>query len=226
MKWKELLTRKRLLFSLVAVATIATIFVLYATMHTATTPTSSGTNIPALPTETHVGDLVQAFGVTGSGTPSSSFTANQLVGNSQVRQGRGNVGFAKPFGGSGLATPQDDASLTTQLADNSNVDSSPPTNTDADHVMHGSDGKGSGTAPDDFTKILLANNDYPKYDHDFQAFESHVSVGGGPESIASDRSSGDLNEPQTSHTPEPASMLLLGSALVGFAVFARKLKKM
>lgn len=230
MKWKELLTRKRLLLSLVAVATLATIFVLYATMHTTTTPTSSGTSIPALPTETHVaetqvGDLMQAFGVTDSGTPSSSVTANQLVGNSQVRQGRGGAGFGAVV---------DDGSPPTQLADNSYVDSSPPTNTDADLVVRGSDGKGSGTAPDDFTKILLANNDYPKHDHDFQAFESHfssgggpdVSVGGGPDSIASDRSSGDLNEPQTSHAPEPASMLLLGTALVGAAVFARKLKKM
>ena len=222
MKWKELMTRKRLLFSLVAVATLATSFILYATMHTTNTPLSGGTNIPALPTETHVGDILQAFGGTGSGTPSGSFTANQLVGNSQVRQGHGGAGFGAVV---------DDGSPTTQLADNSDVDSSLPTNTDADQVVHGSDGKGSGTAPDDFTKILLANNDYPKHDLDFQAFESQVSFGGGPASIASDRSSGDLNkpqtsEPQTSQTPEPASMLLLGTALVGVAVFARKLKKM
>ena len=218
MKWKELMTRKKFLFSLVAVATLATSFVLYATMNTTDPPTSAGTNKTALPTETDGGDVLQAFGVTGSGKSSSSFTANQLVGNSQVRQGHGGAGFE---------TVVDEGSPPTQLADNSD----PATNTDADQVVHGSDGKGSGTAPDDFTKILLANNDYPKHDLDFQAFENQGSVGGGPGSMSSHRSTGELNEPrssepQTSHTPEPASMLLLGSALVGVAVFARKLKKM
>ncbi len=221
MKWKELMTRKRLLFSLVAVATIATSFILYATLHNTTPPTSAGTSIPALPTDTHGGDVLQALGVTGSGIPSGSVTPNELVGNSQVRQGHGGAGFGAVV---------DDGSPPTQLADNSDVDSSPPTN--ADQVVHGSDGKGSGKDPEDFTTILLANNDYPEHDRDFQAFESHgsVGVGVGPErSIASGKSSGDLNEPstsepQTSHTPEPASMLLIGSALVSLAVFRRRQK--
>ena len=221
MKWKELMTRKRLLFSLVAVATIATSFVLYATMHTTTTPMSGGNSISASPTDTPGEDLQQALGITGSGSPSGGVTPNQTANNSQVRQG---------LAGTGLATPLYDGSLSIQLADNSNNVSRPAMKAETDQVVHGSNGKGSGKDPKDFTPILLANNDYPEHDRDFQALESHVSVGGGPESIVSGKSSGDLNEPstsepQTSHTPEPSSMLLLGSALVGLAVFRRKLRK-
>lgn len=214
-KWKQLTTRKRLLsLSLVVVATLATIFAFYAIMHTTTPPTSAGTSIPALPANTDGGDILQAFGGTDSGTPADNFTRNQIAGNSQARQNRGRTGFG---------TVLYDGSLPTQLADDSDADSSPATN--ANQVVHGSDGKGSDRPPDDFTPILLANNAYPKYDYDFRAIESGGGVGQGTESTASDTSPGSVDNEPRSHVPEPASMLLLGSALVGVAVFGRKLKK-
>jgi hypothetical protein len=229
MKWKEVMKRRKLLsLSVVAVATLATMFFLYSTIRTTTPPTSADTS-PALPTNADGGDVLQALGSTGSGTPPGSFTPNQLAYNFDVDSS------VATKAGAGHVVQGSDGTGSNTLAEDFNdypeYDYDFQAIESGGDVGQGSDGTGSNsnTPPEDFTPILLANNDYPGYDYDLQAgiqsrgIESggDVGQGRGSKSTAPDTSPGSVNE-APSHVPEPASMLLLGSALVGIAVFGRK----
>ena len=93
--------------------------------------------------------------------------------------------------------------------------------------MPGSNLKGSERSLEDFTAFLLAKHAYPGYDYDIQATDGGGSLGSvGPEPVSTGRdiSSGNIDNAPPTHAPEPSSMFLLGTALVGNAVFGRKLK--
>ena len=218
MRWKGPRKRNRLLFlSTVPVATLAIIFILQATMHTSPLSTSPlGPTNPALLTSSDGSDILQPLSGTSSSTPAANFTGNQIANDSPVMQIlRGTD-----------SEMVDGDSPSTHFADNSGIDSSHATN--AEELVYGPERTGPDTSADDFIPILLANNAYPKYDYDFEAIQGRgdLSAGQALENVAPDTSSGGVdNEPLSSHAPEPATMLLLGSALVGVAVFGRKLRK-
>ena len=214
MKWKELMklmNRKRLLFwSLVAVATLATLFASYVFNRTTTQATYKGSKgVHTFPTNTDGHVVLHGFDGTGSVTPPDGFTPFQLADNSQVRQGSGATG----------STPS-------QLADNSDDSSSSTQNPKGGDVGQGSHTTNSETSSDSdgaSSPTLLVQNNYTEHDRDIQS-SSH-GVGQGPQSTVSDTPSGSGGSEPPSHVPEPASMLLVGSGLIGLAAFARKLRK-
>ena len=200
MKWKELMKRKRLLsLSLVAIATLATIFISHAIKRITTQRTDNDQPTYTFPINTDGDQVVQGFDSTDSGTPlGNGPTSTQLADNSEVVHGSDGTGSGIFF---------DNTSALTQLTDDSDDDSGPTTNA-------------SKTSLDDASMtIQLADTKYPDYDLDLQIYRNSDGTGSGTVISTPDE------QPPHSPVPEPSAMLVLGSGLMGLVAVGKKLRK-